>query len=203
MHSAEWVYTMYKIVRQICCLYACIGYLVKFHCININTEVESCFNWKTKQNKAWKQNQKDCRKTYMNKISYTKYNINFLCLQKMWFSSGGTKSVLHIDYMDNIHCLITGRKLVIMIDPKNKVCNVIKFWPTLTLSFLSHSPVFKDIFNLLVTPHTVIFHDQVDLIGLSHFYFQWISQQRSQNCFINCTDWFIIRSQVNELCRDH
>ena len=39
----------------------------------------------------------------------------------MWYSSGGTKSVLHFDSMDNIHCLVAGRKLFILIDQKNKV----------------------------------------------------------------------------------
>ena len=39
----------------------------------------------------------------------------------MWFSSGGTKSVLHFDSMDNIHCLVAGRKQFILIDEKNKV----------------------------------------------------------------------------------
>ncbi|XP_072035560.1 tRNA wybutosine-synthesizing protein 5-like [Amphiura filiformis] len=46
---------------------------------------------------------------------------NLLLEQMMWFSNGGTKSVLHFDSMDNIHCLITGRKLFVLIDPKNKV----------------------------------------------------------------------------------
>lgn len=34
----------------------------------------------------------------------------------MWFSSGGTKSVLHNDGLDNVNCLIDGEKYLVMID---------------------------------------------------------------------------------------
>lgn len=34
----------------------------------------------------------------------------------LWFSSGGTKSVLHSDYLDNINCLLDGTKEIIFID---------------------------------------------------------------------------------------
>lgn len=34
----------------------------------------------------------------------------------MWFSSGGTKSVLHNDDLDNINCLYDGTKDLVMID---------------------------------------------------------------------------------------
>ena len=35
----------------------------------------------------------------------------------MWFSSGGTKSVLHSDSYENFHCLVSGRKEFILIEP--------------------------------------------------------------------------------------
>lgn len=35
----------------------------------------------------------------------------------MWFSSGGTKSVLHNDGVDNINCLFSGEKELYMVDP--------------------------------------------------------------------------------------
>lgn len=38
----------------------------------------------------------------------------------MWFSSGGTKSVLHNDGLDNVNCLIDGEKYLVMIDKKLK-----------------------------------------------------------------------------------
>ena len=34
----------------------------------------------------------------------------------MWFSSGGTKSVLHNDDLDNLNCLYDGNKELVMID---------------------------------------------------------------------------------------
>ncbi|XP_066917312.1 bifunctional peptidase and (3S)-lysyl hydroxylase JMJD7-like [Clytia hemisphaerica] len=36
----------------------------------------------------------------------------------MWFSSGGTKSVLHNDRIDNINCLFSGTKELYMVDKK-------------------------------------------------------------------------------------
>ncbi|XP_013384785.1 jmjC domain-containing protein 5 [Lingula anatina] len=36
----------------------------------------------------------------------------------IWFSSGGTKSVLHFDNIDNINCLLDGSKELIFIDKK-------------------------------------------------------------------------------------
>ncbi|KAK3097177.1 hypothetical protein FSP39_007148 [Pinctada imbricata] len=35
----------------------------------------------------------------------------------MWFSSGGTKSVVHTDSVDNINCLYRGDKTFVMVDP--------------------------------------------------------------------------------------
>ena len=34
----------------------------------------------------------------------------------MWFSSGGTKSVLHTDSVDNLNCLFSGSKELYMVD---------------------------------------------------------------------------------------
>ena len=34
----------------------------------------------------------------------------------LWFSSGGTKSVLHNDGLDNVNCVIDGEKYFVMID---------------------------------------------------------------------------------------
>ncbi len=35
----------------------------------------------------------------------------------MWFSSGGTKSVVHTDTFENLHCLISGTKKFVLIKP--------------------------------------------------------------------------------------
>lgn len=41
---------------------------------------------------------------------------NVLQMLVMWFSSGGTKSVLHNDAIDNINCLFSGTKSLYMVD---------------------------------------------------------------------------------------
>ncbi|XP_048259368.1 bifunctional peptidase and arginyl-hydroxylase JMJD5-like [Haliotis rufescens] len=43
-----------------------------------------------------------------------------MTLYNLWFSSGGTKSVLHSDSMDNINCLMDGTKDFIFIDKRYK-----------------------------------------------------------------------------------
>lgn len=57
---------------------------------------------------------------------------NFNIMQIMWFSSGGTKSVVHTDSVDNVNCLYRGEKQFVMVDPdkyrdkvgkkKNHIC---------------------------------------------------------------------------------
>ncbi|CAM1311269.1 Uncharacterised protein at_DN0820 [Pycnogonum litorale] len=39
----------------------------------------------------------------------------------IWFSSGGTNSVVHTDSLDNINCLLSGRKQLFMVDQKYKL----------------------------------------------------------------------------------
>jgi len=40
----------------------------------------------------------------------------------MWFSSGGSKSFLHMDTVDNINCMISGVKEWFIVDLVNKEC---------------------------------------------------------------------------------
>lgn len=63
----------------------------------------------------------------------------------LWFSSGGTKSHLHRDMLDNINCLLDGKKEIIFID---------KVWLTciqLTLFFArityTHTEIFAVMFK--------------------------------------------------------
>ena len=35
----------------------------------------------------------------------------------LWLSSGGTKSVLHTDSYENLHCVVSGRKEFVLIEP--------------------------------------------------------------------------------------
>ncbi|CAH1798269.1 unnamed protein product [Owenia fusiformis] len=45
---------------------------------------------------------------------YTKHLVENI----MWFSSGGTSSVVHTDSVDNINCLYRGQKELVFVDPK-------------------------------------------------------------------------------------
>ena len=36
----------------------------------------------------------------------------------IWFSSGGTNSVLHTDSFENFHCLVSGKKRFTMFEPQ-------------------------------------------------------------------------------------
>ena len=45
--------------------------------------------------------------------------VNLLQDIVMWFSSGGTSSVLHSDNVDNINCLFSGEKELYMVDKVN------------------------------------------------------------------------------------
>uniref|UniRef100_A0A1X7TFH5 Cupin-like domain-containing protein n=1 Tax=Amphimedon queenslandica TaxID=400682 RepID=A0A1X7TFH5_AMPQE len=40
-----------------------------------------------------------------------------LAFINVWFSSGGTKSVLHTDSMENFHCVVSGHKVFVMFEP--------------------------------------------------------------------------------------
>jgi len=44
----------------------------------------------------------------------------FLDVNNMWFSSGGTKSVIHNDDQDNVNCVFSGSKRMIFFSPTNK-----------------------------------------------------------------------------------
>ncbi|XP_065060405.1 bifunctional peptidase and arginyl-hydroxylase JMJD5-like isoform X2 [Rhopilema esculentum] len=46
--------------------------------------------------------------------------VNLLQDIVMWFSSGGTKSVLHADNVDNINCLFSGEKELYMVDKNHQ-----------------------------------------------------------------------------------
>ena len=53
--------------------------------------------------------------------------VNLLQDIVMWFSSGGTSSVLHSDNVDNINCLFSGEKELYMVDKVNYIHIIIYF----------------------------------------------------------------------------
>jgi hypothetical protein len=48
------------------------------------------------------------------------YGTNFMDINNMWWSSGGTKSVIHNDDQDNVNCLFEGQKRMIFWHPSDK-----------------------------------------------------------------------------------
>ena len=63
----------------------------------------------------------------------------------MWFSSGGTKSVLHNDDVDNINCLFHGTKELLFIEYKKYKNQVIK----LTSSQCAHYTSWHNVCKLV------------------------------------------------------
>lgn len=51
-------------------------------------------------------------------ISKTCVRVPIICPAPSRFSSGGTRSVLHTDAHDNLHCLVSGVKEFVMMDPQ-------------------------------------------------------------------------------------
>lgn len=75
----------------------------------------------------------------------------------MWFSSGGTKSVLHFDSVENINCLFSGSKKFIMID---KVCTPLISTIFYTISFsLELIPVYC-ILRFFLLSHSILWLHQ-------------------------------------------
>ena len=56
-------------------------------------------------------------------------------LQVMWYSSGGTKSVVHTDSVDNINCLYRGEKELYFVDPAFADMVIVCFQSELSLGF--------------------------------------------------------------------
>lgn len=54
----------------------------------------------------------------------------------MWFSSGGTNSVVHTDSVDNLNCVYAGEKNFVMIDHK-KYADMVTVQPFLIPEYLS------------------------------------------------------------------
>lgn len=55
---------------------------------------------------------------YVDKVGCINY-IDISHMQVTWFSSGGTRSVIHHDDLDNINCLFRGTKKLIFVNYDN------------------------------------------------------------------------------------
>lgn len=97
----------------------------------------------------------------------------------MWFSSGGTKSVLHNDNIDNINCLFSGVKQLYMVDKKYE-------------EFID--------FDAAEGAYSLVDVDSVDLEtypGLSKAPW-WRANMEAGDCLFIPTQWFHqVRSHTN------
>ena len=51
-------------------------------------------------------------------IPYPFHPVSLVRSSSLRFSSGGTRSVLHSDSYQNLHCVVSGRKEFVLIEPK-------------------------------------------------------------------------------------
>mmetsp|Transcript_57287 Transcript_57287/g.177546 ORF Transcript_57287/g.177546 Transcript_57287/m.177546 type:complete len:272 (+) Transcript_57287:1-816(+) len=77
----------------------------------------------------------------------------------LWFSSGGTKSVIHFDAQQNIHCMLAGEKKWILWHPKSRISTAAMGWVN-AAEEAEKDPSFKDAYGSYVGRIDV---DDVDL----------------------------------------
>ncbi|KAL8599253.1 hypothetical protein ACOMHN_007968 [Nucella lapillus] len=110
-----------------------------------------------------------------------------LAFALMWFSSGGTKSVIHTDAYDNINCLIRGHKTFVLVDPQKYRDKIFLrpdgFYSDIDVDSvdLTQSPSLKD----------MEFH-HVTLVAGDCLYipYKWIHQVRSFNSNVAVNFWW-------------
>lgn len=113
---------------------------------------------------------------------------NLLIMNVMWFSSGGTKSVVHTDSAENIMCLYQGRKQFVMVDP-NKYPDKVKFdHPESAYSSLDVDNVDYDSYPELLDIE--YYHVSLSAGDCLYIPFHWIHQVRSYSRNIAVNVWF-------------
>ncbi|XP_060067702.1 tRNA wybutosine-synthesizing protein 5-like [Ylistrum balloti] len=119
----------------------------------------------------------------------------------MWYSSGGTNSVVHTDSVDNINCLYRGKKEFILVDPSKYGDKVDMDHPE-----GSYSAVDVDRVDYTVYPGLA----EVDFIHVSmeagdclYIPYRWIHQVRSYGNNLAVNIWWnhYVASEINlDLC---
>lgn len=116
----------------------------------------------------------------------------------MWFSSGGTNSVVHTDSFDNINCIFRGEKTFVMVDPtlhREKVD---------LNNQGSHSDIDVDSVDLRKYPKLAeveFYHINMTAGDCLYIPHRWIHQVRSYNSNVAVNFWWNHYSSV-ELFRD-
>lgn len=113
---------------------------------------------------------------------------NFLVENIMWFSSGGTKSVVHTDAVDNILCLFRGEKTFVMVDPDKYMDKVDIDHPEGAYSDIDVDSVDYDRYPGLVGIE--FYHVNISSGDCLFIPYKWIHQVRSYNRNLAVNIWW-------------
>ncbi|KAL8566960.1 hypothetical protein ACOMHN_059760 [Nucella lapillus] len=110
-----------------------------------------------------------------------------LAFAMMWFSSGGTKSVIHTDGFGNINCVIRGKKDFVLMDPARDR-EKIKLRTN-----GAYSDIDVDSVDLTMYPKLAdaeFYHVHMETGDCLYIPFQWIHQVRSHNSNVAINFWW-------------
>lgn len=124
----------------------------------------------------------------------------------MWFSSGGTKSVIHTDSFDNINCVIRGQKDFVMMDPARDREKI----------YLKTNGAYSDIdvdsVDLKLYPQLAeaeYYHVHVEAGDCLYIPYHWIHQVRSFNSNVAINFWWnhylsmgVLEEKQEAMCPD-
>ncbi|KAL3883788.1 hypothetical protein ACJMK2_030019 [Sinanodonta woodiana] len=113
----------------------------------------------------------------------------------MWFSSGGTKSVVHFDSVDNINCLFRGEKELVFVDPSKYGDKVDIDGPE-----GAYSAVDVDSVDYLKYPDLAdveFYHVNVSAGDCLYIPYRWIHQVRSYGSNLAINIWWNHQHNVN------
>lgn len=119
----------------------------------------------------------------------------------LWFSNGGTKSVLHFDATDNINCLMSGSKEFFMVDKKDKA-HVDIDSPKGAFSLVDVDRV--DLYKYPGLADVPWYHGQMESGDCLYIPYRWFHQVRSygpRNVAINI--WFAHKLTFNSTDCDY
>ncbi|XP_046858882.1 uncharacterized protein LOC124452390 isoform X2 [Xenia sp. Carnegie-2017] len=113
----------------------------------------------------------------------------------MWFSNGGTKSVLHFDAIDNINCLMSGTKELFMVD-KREHKHILVDNPSGSFSNVDVDKVdLKKYSGLADVPWYKAFMKPGDCLYIPYRWFHQVRSYGPRNLAINI--WFAHRLKFN------
>ena len=99
----------------------------------------------------------------------------------MWFSSGGTNSVVHTDSFDNMNCLLRGNKTLVLVDPslykyqvRLRVFNLMSLFPSLDIILMQLKQTTLE--NLIIAKDFFFYNELFPLLPQS---FQLFSINKS------------------------